>query len=166
MADNNLFREGEHQNLNACVGTNGGPYDFSSYGEGFFYAAFYNIEAIIDGKWTLDLLVYPICFNFRHGIELYIKHFIVLSGWFFDESAAAFKTTHRLIDNWNLLSSFLERFLQALSTKRILSLLMIILKILSLLIHLGRHLGIQRILIRIFIYLESQLLMLLFYMKK
>jgi hypothetical protein len=110
MHQKDLFGPGENQYLNACVGTNGGPYDFSSYGEGFFYAAFYSIEAIIDGKWTLDLLVYPICFNFRHGIELYIKHFVVLSGRVFDESAAAFKTTHRLIDNWNLLSSLLERF--------------------------------------------------------
>jgi|APCry1669189070_1035195.scaffolds.fasta_scaffold12579_2 hypothetical protein len=110
ISGDKLFDYGEYQNLNACVGKNGGPYDFSSYGEGFFYAAFHNIDAIMDDKWTLDILVYPICFNFRHGIELYIKHFVVLSARLLDESASAFKTTHHLIDNWNLFSSFAERF--------------------------------------------------------
>jgi len=31
-----LFRTGPNPSLNACVGANGGPYDFPAYGDGFF----------------------------------------------------------------------------------------------------------------------------------
>ena len=97
---NPLFGPGKNPNLNACVGNNGGPYDFSSYADGFFFAAFYNIENAAEGRWTIDLLIYPICFNLRHGLELYIKHLIVLGARFLGEDSEAFQPTHKLTDNW------------------------------------------------------------------
>lgn len=101
VSTNPLFGSGENPYLNACVGTNGGPYDFSSYADGFFHAAFYNIENAAEGKWTTDLLIYPICFNLRHGLELYMKHLIVLGVRFLGANSEAFKTTHKLTDNWD-----------------------------------------------------------------
>jgi hypothetical protein len=53
-AHNVLFRPGPNLNLNACVGENGGPYDFAAYGEGFFHAGFEIIEAINRGAWTRE----------------------------------------------------------------------------------------------------------------
>ena len=76
---NALFRPGPNASLNACVGDNGGPYDFAAYGDGFFHAGFQIVEAIKQGEWTIDILVYPAVFNFRHGIELYIKHLTILT---------------------------------------------------------------------------------------
>lgn len=95
---NSLFRAGPQSTLNACVGTNGGPYDFGEYGEGFFEGGFQIIAAIKRGEWTTDLLIYPAAFSFRHGIELYLKHMVRV----FSERAGAnaYKKTHTLQDNW------------------------------------------------------------------
>lgn len=105
---NSLFRPGPRPTLNACVGTNGGPYDFGSYGEGFFEGGFQIIAAIERGEWTVDLLIYPAAFSFRHGIELYLKHMVCL----FSEKSGGdtYKKTHTLQDNWK------EFEKQALST--------------------------------------------------
>ena len=106
---NSLFRAGPCPTLNACVGTNGGPYDFGAYGEGFFEGGFQIINAIKRGGWTIDLLIYPAAFSFRHGIELYLKHMVHL----FDDIAKSggYTKTHTLQDNW----SAFER--QALASK-------------------------------------------------
>ena len=96
---NSLFSSGSNQSLNACVGSNGGPYDFGAYGEGFFEGGFQIIEAIKRGEWTIDLLIYPATFSFRHGIELYLKHMVRL---FAEKSGAStYKKTHTLQDNWS-----------------------------------------------------------------
>ena len=73
---NALFRNGPKPQLNACVGENGGPYDFDDYGEGFFEGAKQIIDAIKRGEWTIDILIYPAAFAYRHGIELYVKHLL------------------------------------------------------------------------------------------
>ncbi len=64
---NSLFRPGPNSSLNACVGANGGPYDFGSYAEGFFEAGFQIVDAIKRGEWTTDILIYPAVFDFRHA---------------------------------------------------------------------------------------------------
>jgi hypothetical protein len=99
---NSLFRNGPNPHLNACVGANGGPYDFSDYGEGFFEGGKQIIEAIKRGEWTIDILVYPAAFSFRHGIELYVKH-LVKELSTYNKSGAAYQKTHNLQDNWKLL---------------------------------------------------------------
>jgi hypothetical protein len=52
------------------------------------------------GEWTIDILIYPAAFSFRHGIELYLKHMVHL----FDEIAnsGAYTKTHSLQDNWSV----------------------------------------------------------------
>ena len=97
---NSLFRAGPNSSLNACVGTNGGPYDYNAYGEGFFEGGFQIIEAIKKGEWTIDILVYPAAFSFRHGIELYLKYFV--EKFSIVNNIDSFKKTHSLVDNWNV----------------------------------------------------------------
>ncbi|MCD9502133.1 hypothetical protein [Photobacterium phosphoreum] len=64
----------------ACVGANGNP-DSRDYAFGFLNAA----ELLLEqqhikkphrAKYPADHMVYPICFNIRHGIEISIKYFL------------------------------------------------------------------------------------------
>jgi hypothetical protein len=85
--------------LNACVGTNGGPYDFSDYSRGYFLSAKNQIEALLDNSGYVDILIYPLCYSYRHGIELGLKHFArELPALFKEENKI--KLTHNLNDNW------------------------------------------------------------------
>ena len=76
FSPNMLFRSGPDYQLNACVGTNGGPYDLRSLGQGFFDGGKAIIHAAREGTAPVDILVYPAAFSFRHGIELYLKHLL------------------------------------------------------------------------------------------
>lgn len=96
---NTLFRNGPNHHLNACVGSNGGPYDFSDYGEGFFEGAKQIVAAIKRGEWTIDILIYPATFCYRHGIELYVKHMLKELAAY-NNSSASYQKTHKLQDNW------------------------------------------------------------------
>jgi hypothetical protein len=74
MNKNATFSGGEPTWANACVGTNGNPqiYDYAS---GYASAANLLLDRIVDsrGRLTVDTLIYPICFNMRHAIELFLK---------------------------------------------------------------------------------------------
>lgn len=62
----------------ACVGNNGNP-NILTYAKGFSSAANHLIEICISsmgGEFPADIAVYPICFNMRHAIELYLKGFV------------------------------------------------------------------------------------------
>jgi hypothetical protein len=96
---NSLFRPGPNFDLNACVGTNGGPYEFGEYGEGFFEGGFQIIESIKKGAWAIDLLIYPATFSFRHGIELYLKHLVKTLS--IVSPNTSYSKTHSLKDNWS-----------------------------------------------------------------
>ena len=97
-----LFGQGPNPRLNACVGNNGGPYDFADYGEGFFDGGRKIIAALKRREGLLDVLIYPAAFSFRHGIELYVKHFIRELAKY-NNSDAKYEKTHDLKDNWELM---------------------------------------------------------------
>jgi hypothetical protein len=61
----------------ACVGNNGNP-NILDYAEGFASAANHLIEISLKclGEFPPDIAVYPICFNMRHSVELYLKGYI------------------------------------------------------------------------------------------
>jgi len=105
---NSLFRPGPKSNLNACVGDNGGPYDFSAYAQGFFEGGFQIINSIKAGKWTIDLLIYPATFSFRHGIELYLKHMVQLLSN--KVGGAQCKKTHTIKDDWIAFASLISKY--------------------------------------------------------
>lgn len=74
MLQNQVFR-GDYNlsRYNACVGDNGNP-NIYYYADGFSEAVFLLINnAIKDSRLSVDTLIYPICFNVRHSVELYLK---------------------------------------------------------------------------------------------
>lgn len=96
---NTLFRPGPDCHLNAAVGDNGGPYTFRAYADGFFHAAQHIAKAEIKNPLYTDLVIYPLAFNYRHGIELYLKGLILHSSAAL-EIEPEMKKTHGLLDNW------------------------------------------------------------------
>lgn len=79
---NATFTEGNPIWANACVGENGFP-GYWEYAEGFSKAATILIELVIDQEasgYSVDQLVYPVCFNMRHSVELRLKDSISILG--------------------------------------------------------------------------------------
>src|SRR3954468_3804886 len=85
---------------NACVGDNGGPYDLYDYAHGYFEATRLLLKSVGKAGWVNDLVVYPICLNMRHGVELYIKYLISDLAKL-TRSNAKFRTIHSLEGNWS-----------------------------------------------------------------
>ena len=73
-----MFVGGEPVWANACVGDNGSP-NYNEYSIGYSKAANILLDTACErGDMTLcDELVYPICFNMRHSVELRIKHALI-----------------------------------------------------------------------------------------
>jgi hypothetical protein len=105
--ENDLFRGvPAWSNKNACVGDNGGPYDLYDYADAYFDATRGLLELALEAPnlkrpWvTIDLLVYPICMNFRHAVELFLKYLITAVAKK-NGSNDRYRTNHSLEDNWN-----------------------------------------------------------------
>jgi hypothetical protein len=71
---NSTFLGGRPTWANACVGNNGSQ-GYIEYSKGFSIAAKTLLEKVISSKglYSIDDLIYPICFNFRHSVELRLK---------------------------------------------------------------------------------------------
>ncbi len=100
---NALFRGGPIVNYNACVGENGGPYDLIDYGKGFFDGAQEIVVAVKERNGIVDLLVYPICFSFRHGIELYLKAIVKIASQF-NQSGREYEKNHSINEYWRMIA--------------------------------------------------------------
>lgn len=75
---NDTFRGMQPTWANACVGNNGNP-SYQEYFEGFSVAANQILDAVINShglKYSVDIMIYPICFNMRHSVELRLKYAI------------------------------------------------------------------------------------------
>jgi len=106
---NALFRpDAEHWYYDACVGNNGGPYDERAYALGYFRASERLFNSIMEDRTSLDLLIYPLVYNSRHGMELYLKHLANRLPWLWDENSLV-SPTHKLIDNWEFVKGYLKR---------------------------------------------------------
>lgn len=105
---NNLFRPGPNWHLNACVGRNGGRADYLRYATGYFEFAKRGMASLQDDPLEVDLVVYPLVYNYRHGIELILKHLAHTLPFLCDEKAEA-KLTHKLLDNWELIRKYLKK---------------------------------------------------------
>lgn len=105
---NALFTGGSVPRLNACVGTNGGPYELSDYAEGYRKGGRAIADTLREKSHYVDLMVYPLVFNYRQAVELYLKALVAR----FAElglGSSRLKHTHRLLDNWDELKSCLLR---------------------------------------------------------
>lgn len=72
---NSTFVGGDPTWANACVGENGLP-GYWDYAKGFSQAAKVVIDLVIANrglKYSVDELIYPVCFNMRHSVELRLK---------------------------------------------------------------------------------------------
>jgi hypothetical protein len=105
---NSLFRPGTDVTLNACVGINGGPYSQFDYALGYFAAASATLAGAAAHLIPVDVAVYPMVFNFRHAVELSIKHFALALPQLYGETEVI-KLTHRLQDNWQIVRPLLIR---------------------------------------------------------
>ena len=107
--ENSLFAPGPNIRLNACVGWNGGPADFSRYSSGYFLAGRRLVESFEgDSIRSVDLLVYPIVMVYRHGVETSLKYLRRQLPILFDEPTD-FKLDHNILANWKTVRSYLER---------------------------------------------------------
>ena len=73
--DNTVFTGGEPTWANACVGNNGSP-GYWDYAKGFSQAAIILIDTVLSTRGavhSVDEIVYPVCFNMRHSVELRLK---------------------------------------------------------------------------------------------
>lgn len=76
---NETFIGGAPTWANACVGENGFP-GYWEYAKGFSQAATMLIDMVLRGggfKHSVDMIVYPVCFNMRHSVELRLKDAIL-----------------------------------------------------------------------------------------
>lgn len=94
--------------LNACVGRNGGPYTFYAYSRGYFHAGERLIRSVFSNQLSMDVLIYPIIFCFRHGIELAIKDLVIILPELWNQTNAI-QLTHDLLDNWTLIKGYLSQ---------------------------------------------------------
>jgi hypothetical protein len=72
---NTTFRAWDPTWANACVGNNGSPQIYE-YASGYALAANLLLDQVIRNKGMtlhVDTFIYPICFNMRHAIELFLK---------------------------------------------------------------------------------------------
>lgn len=72
---NTTFTRGGPTWAHACVGKNGFP-GYWEYAKGFSQAANTLIDTVLQGQGlehSVDELVYPVCFNMRHSVELRLK---------------------------------------------------------------------------------------------
>lgn len=97
----------DHEKM-ACVGTNGGPYEFSDFAFGYFDAARRLYDSLEKDSWLIDVLVYPITFLYRQGFELAIKHLIYLLSSHYGTGTSP-ELKHGLCKNWMILRPLVER---------------------------------------------------------
>jgi hypothetical protein len=105
---NDLFRPATPTDFNACVGSNGGPYNFQDYALGYFEAGSRIVSSLMSDQWMLDIIIYPLVFTYRHGIELSLKDLAVQLPLVWDEESEV-RLTHVLSDNWESIKTYLNR---------------------------------------------------------
>lgn len=72
---NTTFIDSEPSWANACVGNNGNP-SYWEYAKGFSQAATILIDVVLSEgavRHSVDEMIYPVCFNMRHSVELRLK---------------------------------------------------------------------------------------------
>ncbi|TXH06873.1 MAG: hypothetical protein E6Q06_04620 [Candidatus Moraniibacteriota bacterium] len=96
-----LFKwDREISDFNACVGTNGGPYTYTDYSRGYFFAARTVAEDVLQRRRNIDISIYPIFYLYRHAVELALKGMInFLSYYYNHEDARA--AGHDILKLWN-----------------------------------------------------------------
>lgn len=96
-AQNRLLAFGHPHHFNACL-------NFSSDMSGIYIDAFFSagemlLRSVLENRNDIDVLVYPIVFNYRHAFELALKRLLLLAHAIHGTGPRECKT-HRLLDIW------------------------------------------------------------------
>ena len=103
---NDLFSPGASVHLNACGGWNGGPADFGRYAKGYFTAGAMLVKCLQEQSMDVDLVIYPLVMNYRHGVEDMLKQ-LAATVSFLCTGKREVCFTHKLIDNWAIVRRYL-----------------------------------------------------------
>lgn len=95
-----------NKDMNACV--NWRPDTSSLYVEGYWHGANKLAMGIIENRESIDYLVYPTLFLYRHYIELKIKYLIADSREVLEEKVG-FPKHHNMFNLWGLLKANINR---------------------------------------------------------
>ena len=92
---------------NARVGIRSGARTCYAYG---YYLAGENLTSNLKrDDFAIDLQVYPICYVFRHALELQLKGLITTARKYFDEETTSAPGHHKIMDLWNLAKGYVRR---------------------------------------------------------
>ena len=101
-----LFIQGEDWYNNAMLGWTHFPWDI--YAAGYKDAADALVGALAERKASLDSVVYPLVFLYRHGLELQLKLILPLARRLAGKAASA-DIGHKLMPLWSELRRHLEQ---------------------------------------------------------
>ncbi len=101
-----LFVSAADWENNACLNL-GGP-TFSLYAQGYRKGADIIVQKVKETGWDQDYLVYPVCFLYRHFLELRLKELINLGRQLF-KGQTGFPENHKIDDLWVECRLFLEK---------------------------------------------------------
>ena len=105
----NLFRgDPQFSRYNSCVGDNEATYNLYDYAEGYFEATLLLLQEAKKLGARVAIIGYPVCLNFRHALELYIKYLITeLSK--VARIDATYKLNQSLKANWKVAKKLMNR---------------------------------------------------------
>lgn len=98
----------------SCIGGDGtGSYAFWKYAEAYYDAAeilYQNIEGAENNHWVKDSLIYPMCFMYRHFMELILKSLYIKYAKPSQASLSQYlkDTSHYLDGSWSILRPILK----------------------------------------------------------
>lgn len=101
----NIFEPCHGANYHACIGRNSYT-DFQTYSEGYFLSSKALLDRLIDHNKSIiehDVLINPIVYSTRHGIELAVKY--CLHKLNECDVKVDIPRVHRLIELWNVLKA-------------------------------------------------------------
>ncbi len=94
-----LFKIDNDWHNNACINTS--HESDCAYIQGYKDIADLACENLINGNGTLDTIVIPVCFNYRHYIELTLKGIISMI-YYIEQSRNNVPAHHRIDELWNI----------------------------------------------------------------
>lgn len=103
-----LFCNGKVRS-NACVGENGGAQTLWNYASNYFYAAERLFVDLSRNKYLhTEKIIFPLIYNVRHGVELYIKS-LLYEVPKIRKAQAIRRPGHNIKSMWNVLKAILQR---------------------------------------------------------
>lgn len=106
--------------FNACVGSNGGPYNYIDYSYGYFSSAKILAEKTLTTEMGMDLSIYPLVFLYRHAIELSLKNVIYFL-WELNAHERKIIKSHNIIELWKSAKQMLQETRELKEDKEIIA---------------------------------------------